>query len=51
MSDDEPDQPAEDLGTQEPEPQPEPAYPALELDQMRESDQSGGAGWRSLDDA
>lgn len=52
MSDDEPDQSAEDPGAQEPpEPQPEPAYPALELDQFRESDHGERAGWRSLDDA
>ncbi len=50
MSDEETSEPAEDIGPQEPEPAPEPAYPALELDQLRESDPGERAGWRSLDE-
>jgi hypothetical protein len=50
MSDEETSEPAEDPGPQDPEPQSEEAYPALELDQLRESDRGERAGWRSLDE-
>jgi hypothetical protein len=50
MSDEETSEPTEDPGPQEPKPQPEDAYPALELDQLRESDHGNHAGRRSLDD-
>ena len=49
MSDEETSEPAEEAGQQEPEPASEPAYPALELDQFRESDSGERAAWRSLD--
>ena len=50
MSDEETREPTEEPGQQKPEPAPQTAYPALELDQFHESDRGERASWRSLDE-
>ena len=48
MSDEDFDPPPQELP--DPAPEPEPAYPTLDLTELTESDREPGGGWRSLDD-